>query len=104
MDEDPLSKFAKIETTEQFYSVPKSDYVLITKRGVQHHKIHKPDCNSIQPTLPLNSNKSDNSVATYLRWPFPPRNSCYYHIDSNHELILNTYDNCPLCMKSSKTK
>ena len=62
MDENPLSKFDKIETTEQFYNIPKSDYVLITKRGVQHHKIHKPDCDSIRPTLSLNSNKSDNSV------------------------------------------
>ena len=104
MDEESLSKFAKIETTKQFYSIPKSDYVLIIKRGVQHHKIHKPDCNSIQPTLSLNSNKSDNSDATYSRWRFPPRNSHYYHIDNDHELILNAYNNCTLCMKLPKTK
>ena len=104
MDDDILFKFAKIKTIEQFYSISKPDYVLITKRGVQHHKIHDPDCGSILPTLSLDSNESNNSIATYSRWPFPPKNSCYYHIDSDYELILKIYDKCTLCMKSSKTK
>ena len=52
MDEESLSKFAKIETTKQFYSIPKSDYVLIIKRGVSIIKY----INSIQNTIIKSSN------------------------------------------------
>ena len=90
----------EIKNRKKLGSIPKSDYILITRRGCQNHKLHKSQCkHALKNFFYIKTNSDGSIVKTFKPGPFPPENSTYYHVVHNDKKTLRNYDGCKHCMK-----
>ena len=90
----------KIRNREELCSIPESDYILVTRRGCQNHRLHKSQCKHVLKKFFYIKTNSDGSIVkTFKPGEFPPRTSIYYHVVHNDKKTLNDYDGCKHCIK-----